>query len=287
MRGDIIFDGESDRSAIYDMLVTRDNAAFLAQDWSAVADDFVDTGFFGIHAKRNADPARWQLGFPSLDRYRNEWLQQAFDFAERANQDLAAAALAAAAQLERIEIDGDMAFAHKCFDGIMPLKNGGADRLLWQTRYVCRRENGRWKIASFVGYLPYGGALKPGHFVAATAQHKTAGPYTPVVGVQSGAQILVLSGQAPLDGEGNVVGATLEEQARITLDNCLAQLHAAGLDFVDVFKATIYLTDLANWAAFNIIYTEYLSAPYPARTAIQTGLLPGLLVEIEMWAARR
>ena len=64
------------------------------------------------------------------------------------------------------------------------------------------------------------------------------------------------------------------------------QLDAAGLTLDDVFKTTVYLADLKNWSAFNKIYMEYLSEPYPARTAIETGLLPGMMVEIEVWAVK-
>lgn len=119
-----------------------------------------------------------------------------------------------------------------------------------------------------------------------SSQHVTAGPYSPVIGVSPEAKLFVISGQAPVNPAGEVVGETLEEQSRVTLDNCIAQLSAADCSFDDVFKATIYLTDLKNWTAFNEVYKEYFSPPYPARTAIEAGLLPGFLVEIEMWAAR-
>lgn len=107
-----------------------------------------------------------------------------------------------------------------------------------------------------------------------------------MVGVHAGARLYVISGQAPLDLEGRVVGTTIEEQSRVTLENCRAQLQAAGCDLADVFKATVFLTDLANWAAFNAVYRQLMRAPYPARTAVQCGLLPGFLVEVEMWAAK-
>jgi 2-iminobutanoate/2-iminopropanoate deaminase len=124
------------------------------------------------------------------------------------------------------------------------------------------------------------------HFPAAERQHRTAGPYTPVIGVNPGARLYVISGQVALDIEGRVIGTTIEEQARATLVNCRAQLQAAGCELDHVFKATVYLTDLANWAAFNEVYKELMNEPYPARTAVQCGLLPGLLVEVEKWAAK-
>src|SRR3546814_12092990 len=99
---------------------------------------------------------------------------------------------------------------------------------------------------------------RPAFLSAATEQHVTAGPYTPVVETRAGARIFVISGQAPVNRRGEVVGRTLEEQSRVTLDNCRAQPEAAGVSLSDVFNATVYLTDLANWSAFNNVYTDYI-----------------------------
>lgn len=51
------------RHSIWEMLVTRDIDAFLAADWSQVADDFVEDGFLGINANREANPDNWRLSF--------------------------------------------------------------------------------------------------------------------------------------------------------------------------------------------------------------------------------
>ena len=121
----------------------------------------------------------------------------------------------------------------------------------------------------------------------ASEQHVTAGPYSPVLRIRHDADIVVISGQAPLDLSGAVIGATIEEQARVTLENCRRQLGAAGLDLGHVFKVNVYLTDLSNWPRFNTVYREIMPQPFPARTAIGCALLDGFLVEIEMWAAVR
>jgi reactive intermediate/imine deaminase len=279
---------DSERLEIWRMLVQRDTDAFLNRDWNAVAGDFLGNGFYGLHARGNPNPDEWRLAFADLAAYRDEWSRQAEETVRTADHTRARAALFAATTLKDIEIHGDVAVAHKKFSGALPNRDGTSTTLNWQTLYFCRRHEGRWKIASFVGYMPYD--TKTGtraFFAAATQQHKTAGPYTPVVGVEADARIFVISGQAPLDVEGRVVGTTIAEQSRATLENCRTQLEAAGCRLSDVFKATVYLTDLANWQAFNTIYREYMSPPYPARTAVQTGLLPGFLVEIEMWAAKR
>jgi enamine deaminase RidA (YjgF/YER057c/UK114 family) len=279
-----------DRWTLWEMLVRRDSRAFIDRNWAAIEDDFIREGFHGLDAGKHEDPAHWRLAFPSLDTYREEWLRQAEECHQLLIPDTAYEALLAATTLDEIEVRADCALARKKFHGALPKSDGSALELKWQTLYVCRRSAGRWRIASFVGYLPYAADDRaPGiraHFPAAHAQHRTAGPYTPVVGVQAGARIFVLSGQAPLDCEGRIVGETIEEQARATLENCRSQLNAAGCELADVFKVSVYLTDLANWSRFNAVYREFFTEPYPARTAVQTGLL-GFLVEVDMWAARR
>ena len=116
-------------------------------------------------------------------------------------------------------------------------------------------------------------------------QHVTAGPYSPVLEVDA-QRLVVLSGQVAVDLDGNVVGATIEEQTVATLRNCAGHLAAAGCTLADVFKVNIYLKDLGDWARFNAVYEELMVEPLPARTAVQAVLLPGFLVEIEMWAVK-
>lgn len=114
-------------------------------------------------------------------------------------------------------------------------------------------------------------------------QHATAGPYSPVLLVDA-RHLVVISGQVAVDMEGRVVGETIEEQARATLQNCERQLRTAGCGLGDVFKVNIYLADLGDWARFNTVYEKVMVEPLPVRTAVQSVLLPGYLVEIEMWA---
>jgi len=116
-------------------------------------------------------------------------------------------------------------------------------------------------------------------------QHKTAGPYSPVLEIDP-RLLVVISGQVAVDIDGRVIGSTIEEQAQATLENCARQLASAGCSLADVFKANIYLANLADWDRVNAVYQEMLPEPRPARTAIQAVLLPGFLVEIEMWAVK-
>ena len=149
------FPADPDRHAIWEMLVARDIAAFVAADWSMVAGDFVEAGFNGLHAHKSRNPDDWTMAFPTLAAYRDEWLRQAAESARTEFAEDLAAGIHRATRLERIEITGDMAVAHKKFDGRIKLANGSEDRLNWQTLYKCRREAGRWRIAGFVGYMAH------------------------------------------------------------------------------------------------------------------------------------
>ncbi len=148
------FPHDPDRSAIWDMLMTRDFDAFLAVDWSMTEPDFVRSGFFALHAHKSPNPDSWRLSFPDLASYRDEWLRQARETAATAFAEDVRAALFRSVVMQHIEVAGDRAVAHKKFDGAVQKADGGVDRLSWQTLYTCAREDGSWKIASFVGYLP-------------------------------------------------------------------------------------------------------------------------------------
>lgn len=116
-------------------------------------------------------------------------------------------------------------------------------------------------------------------------QHVTAGPYSPVLEVDA-RHLVVISGQVAVDLEGHVIGQSIEEQTAATLRNCAGHLASAGCTLADVFKVNIYLSDLGEWARFNAVYEELMPPPLPVRTAVQAILLPGYLVEIEMWAVK-
>lgn len=115
--------------------------------------------------------------------------------------------------------------------------------------------------------------------------HATAGPYSPILVVDPD-KLVVLSGQAAIDPQGRIVGDSIEEQAHYMLENCRKLLSSAGCGMDDVFKATVYMRNIEDWSAFNAIYETYFNEVRPVRTAIQTGLIGGLLVEIEIWAVK-
>jgi 2-iminobutanoate/2-iminopropanoate deaminase len=123
------------------------------------------------------------------------------------------------------------------------------------------------------------------HLPQGATQHITAGPYSPVLEVKAD-RLVVISGQVAMDQHGNVVGSDIEEQTRHTLANCYKQLKSAGCGFSDVFKVNVFLSDVSEWARFNAVYADAMPQPRPVRTTVGAVLLPGLRVEIEMWAAK-
>jgi 2-iminobutanoate/2-iminopropanoate deaminase len=109
------------------------------------------------------------------------------------------------------------------------------------------------------------------------------GPYSQAV-VAGG--FLFASGQIPLDpATGRLVSGTMADETRRVLDNLGAILKAAGAGFDDVVKTTVYLSDMADFAAMNEVYATYFSAPAPARATVQAAALPkGVRVEIDLVA---
>jgi 2-iminobutanoate/2-iminopropanoate deaminase len=108
-------------------------------------------------------------------------------------------------------------------------------------------------------------------------------PYSPVV--VSGDTVYT-AGQVAYDAEGNLVDGGIAEQTRRVLENVRACLEAAGCTMDDVVKVTAFLVDLSEVAAYNEVYREFFDEPYPARSTVQAGLAPGVLVEIEAIARK-
>lgn len=110
------------------------------------------------------------------------------------------------------------------------------------------------------------------------------GPYS--AGIKTG-EMVFLSGQLGLDPQtGKLAEGGVVAQAQQSLKNIEALLAAAGATFDNVVKTTVFLADIADFAAVNEVYASKFTEPYPARSAVQVGALPtGGLVEIEVIAA--
>jgi 2-iminobutanoate/2-iminopropanoate deaminase len=120
-------------------------------------------------------------------------------------------------------------------------------------------------------------------FVATKDAPAAIGPYSQAVKRHG---IIYTSGQVALDpATGNLVEGDFAAQVHRVFRNLEAVLAAAGSGFSSVLKATVYVTDLANFATLNTIYAEYFAEHKPARTTVQVSALPkGAQVEIDLVA---
>ena len=114
---------------------------------------------------------------------------------------------------------------------------------------------------------------------------KPLGPYSQAV-VEG--DFIFLAGQGcsnPLTGKLEL--GDVRSETKRTFENVRAILQAAGSSLDQVMKCNVYLRDINDFAAMNEVYATFFSAPFPARTTIQAGALPGgIAVEIECIAKR-
>jgi len=111
------------------------------------------------------------------------------------------------------------------------------------------------------------------------------GPYSQAITV---GDLVFTAGQLPLDPASmEVVAGGIKEQATQVLANLRAVLQAAGTDLDRVVKTTLFLVDLADFAALNEVYAEAFGAHKPARSTVEVAGLPrGARVEIDAVASR-
>lgn len=109
---------------------------------------------------------------------------------------------------------------------------------------------------------------------------KAIGPYSQAI--EAGGMVFA-SGQLPIDpATGEFAVGGVKEQTRQSLTNAKAILEEAGTSLSKVVKTTVYLSDMANFAAMNEVYAEFFTQPYPARSAVAVKTLPkNALVEVE------
>ena len=114
---------------------------------------------------------------------------------------------------------------------------------------------------------------------------KPVGPYSQAI-VEG--DLIFVAGQGPI----NPLTGTLElgdvrSETKRAFENLQAILQAAGSSLDHVVKCNVYLRDINDFAAMNEVYRTFFTAPFPARTTIQAGALPGgIAVEIECIAKK-
>ena len=111
------------------------------------------------------------------------------------------------------------------------------------------------------------------------------GPYNQAV--QTG-NMLFISGQVCLDPvTGNLKNKDIQEETHQVMHNLRAILQQAGMDFNDVVKTTIFITDMHQFGEINQIYGKYFENEFPARETVQVAALPKFAnVEISMIAVK-
>ena len=121
--------------------------------------------------------------------------------------------------------------------------------------------------------------------VTVDASPKAVGPYSQAVWA---GDYLFCAGQIPLDpATGNLVAGGVAEQTARVMDNIGVLLRSQSLGFANLVKATVFLSDMNQFAAMNEVYSRYFTKDFPARSTVQVARLPkDALVEIEVVACR-
>lgn len=126
----------------------------------------------------------------------------------------------------------------------------------------------------------------PLDLVSTAGAPKAIGPYSQGV-IANG--FLFTAGQVALDpAKGELVAGGIAEQTTRALENLRAVLKEAGSDFSQVVKTTVFLVDMADFAAMNEVYGRFFGDHRPARSTVAVAALPrGARVEIELIAQVR
>jgi 2-iminobutanoate/2-iminopropanoate deaminase len=112
---------------------------------------------------------------------------------------------------------------------------------------------------------------------------KAIGPYQQAIKANG---FIYTAGQIPIDPKtGNLVEGDISAQTRQVLENLKAVLEAGGSALDRVVKATVFLKNMADFAAMNEVYAQYLGSAKPARSTVAVAELPrGALIEIDLVA---
>lgn len=105
------------------------------------------------------------------------------------------------------------------------------------------------------------------------------GPYSQAQRVGG---FVFVSGQIPVDPASGAIPAGVEAQAEQVFRNLAAILRAAGTDISRTVKTTLFIQNMADFAAVNAVYARHFSEPYPARSCVEVAKLPkDVLLECE------
>lgn len=116
-----------------------------------------------------------------------------------------------------------------------------------------------------------------------TASDRQPRPLSPAV---RAGDFIYVSGQVPVDAEGQVVPGGIEAQTRQVMANIEAILALAGATLADVCKTNVWLEDARDFGAFNRVYMGYFPGGKPARSTVESRLMIAAKVEIDVVAYR-
>ena len=126
---------------------------------------------------------------------------------------------------------------------------------------------------------------RAGQFYSSQPSLDQGFPFSDIVETTGG--LIFISGLVGTDETGELVAGGLEAETHAIFRQMSTYLAHLGLGFGDVVKCLAMIDDIAQWGAFNGIYTQYFSPPYPARSAMGAdGLALGASLELECIAAR-
>lgn len=109
------------------------------------------------------------------------------------------------------------------------------------------------------------------------------GPYSQAI--RAGGCVYV-SGQLPVNPETGALETDIAKATERALENVSAILAQGGLSLANAAKVTVYLQDMADFAAVNEVYARYFREPYPARVCVAVAALPkGARIEIDCVAS--
>ena len=110
------------------------------------------------------------------------------------------------------------------------------------------------------------------------------GPYSQAV-ISGG--FVFISGQIPINPQSSkIVEAGIEAQTIQVMENLKNIVESVDLTLDDVVKTSVFLSNLNDFQAFNIVYGRYFNKNPPARTTVQAGLMTGVLVEVDAIAKK-
>lgn len=114
-----------------------------------------------------------------------------------------------------------------------------------------------------------------------TAAERLSRPYSPAV---RAGDFVFVSGQVPVDAQGELVGGSIENQTRQVFENLKKALALGGCALTDVCKVNVWLADARDFAAFNRAYMQCFGDHRPARSTVESRLMVGALLEVDVTA---